>query len=168
MAPRFDDDERNPFAAPRSDIAPEEYASAGGPVEYGSFLSRFGAAIVDGIIMFIINFSIGFVIALAVVRDGVIPAGLELGLNIMGFIIQWIYFAAQESSESGATLGKKAAGLRVTDEMGNRISFGRATGRYFAKILSAVILLIGYLMQPFTKRKQALHDILAGTLVVKS
>jgi uncharacterized RDD family membrane protein YckC len=49
---------------------------------------------------------------------------------------------------------------------GSRISFGRANGRYWAKILSAVILMIGYLMAAFTERKQALHDILAETLVV--
>jgi uncharacterized RDD family membrane protein YckC len=51
---------------------------------------------------------------------------------------------------------------------GNRISFGRATGRYFAKILSKMILMIGFLMAGFTQQKQALHDILAGCLVVRS
>ena len=67
-----------------------------------------------------------------------------------------------------ATPGKMACGIKVTDLDGRRISFGRATGRFFGKILSTLILLIGFLMQPFTARKQALHDILAGTLVVKS
>jgi uncharacterized RDD family membrane protein YckC len=56
-------------------------------------------------------------------------------------------------------------GLKVTDLYGNRISFERATGRHFAKILSAMILCIGYLMVAFTERKQGLHDLLAGTLV---
>jgi uncharacterized RDD family membrane protein YckC len=58
-------------------------------------------------------------------------------------------------------------GLVVTDMNGNRISFLRATGRYFAKILSALILLIGYIIAAFTARKQALHDMLASTLVLK-
>ena len=63
---------------------------------------------------------------------------------------------------------KKALGLSVTDLSGNRIGFGRATGRYFAKILSGLILLIGFIMVAFTQRKQGLHDMLAGTLVYKA
>ena len=66
-----------------------------------------------------------------------------------------------------ATLGKKAMGLIVTNEHGARIGFGRATGRYFGKILSALILLVGYIMAAFTERKQALHDMIASTLVLK-
>jgi uncharacterized RDD family membrane protein YckC len=79
----------------------------------------------------------------------------------------WLYFALMESSTKQATLGKMALGIMVTDLEGRRIGFGKATGRYFAKILSALILLIGFLMVAFTARKQGLHDILAGTLVVK-
>jgi uncharacterized RDD family membrane protein YckC len=59
-----------------------------------------------------------------------------------------------------------ALNLVVTDENGAKISFGRATGRHFGKYLSALILFIGYLIQPFTAKRQALHDMLAGTLVV--
>jgi uncharacterized RDD family membrane protein YckC len=70
-----------------------------------------------------------------------------------------------ESSSYQGTLGKMIFGLKVTDLYGNRISFERATGRNFAKILSAMILGIGYLMVAFTERKQGLHDLLAGTLV---
>ena len=64
-------------------------------------------------------------------------------------------------------MGKKALGIIVTDISGQRISFGRATGRYFAKQLSTIILLIGYIMAAFTEKKQALHDMMAGTLVIK-
>jgi Tfp pilus assembly major pilin PilA len=71
-----------------------------------------------------------------------------------------------ESSVQQATLGKMALGIRVTDGQGRRVSFGRATGRHFAKLLSGLILLIGYLMAGFTVRKQALHDMIAGCLVV--
>jgi uncharacterized RDD family membrane protein YckC len=81
--------------------------------------------------------------------------------------LQWLYEAFMTSSSKQATLGKMAMGVVVTDLAGNRISFGRATGRFFGKLLSGIILMIGYLMQPFTEKKQALHDILAGTLVVK-
>ena len=72
-----------------------------------------------------------------------------------------------EASSKQGTLGKMVLGIIVTDEAGNRISFGRATGRYFGKILSSLILLIGYIMIAFTKKKQGLHDLLASTLVVK-
>lgn len=72
-----------------------------------------------------------------------------------------------ESSAWQATLGKKILGLKVTDLAGNRISFARASGRFFGKILSGMILGIGFLMAGFTERKQALHDILAGCLVLR-
>jgi uncharacterized RDD family membrane protein YckC len=70
-----------------------------------------------------------------------------------------------ESSSYQATLGKMIFGMKVTDLYGNRISFARATGRHFAKILSGMILGIGFIMVAFTERKQGLHDLLAGTLV---
>ena len=60
-----------------------------------------------------------------------------------------------------------ALGLLVTDRQGNRIGFGRATGRYFGKIISALILFIGFMMAGWTERKQALHDMMADTLVVR-
>ena len=72
-----------------------------------------------------------------------------------------------ESSANQATVGKMALGIQVTDLQGNRISFGRALGRTLAKILSGLILLIGYIMAAFTEKKQGLHDMIAGTLVVK-
>ena len=79
-----------------------------------------------------------------------------------------LYFVLMESSAKQATLGKMALGLVVVDVDGNRISFLRALGRYFAKILSGIILLIGYIMVGFTERKQGLHDMIASTLVVKA
>jgi uncharacterized RDD family membrane protein YckC len=82
-------------------------------------------------------------------------------------MLSWIYYASMESSSWQATLGKKILGLRVTDLAGNRITFARASGRFFGKILSGMILGIGFLMAGFTARKQALHDILAGCLVLR-
>jgi uncharacterized RDD family membrane protein YckC len=82
-------------------------------------------------------------------------------------MMSWIYYALLESSVWQATIGKKLLGLRVTDLAGNRISFARASGRFFGKILSGMILGIGFLMAGFTQRKQALHDILAGCLVLR-
>jgi uncharacterized RDD family membrane protein YckC len=79
---------------------------------------------------------------------------------------QWLYFALMESSSKQASLGKMALGIIVTDIEGKRISFGKASGRYFGRILSAIIIYIGYLMIAFTEKKQGLHDMLANTLVV--
>ena len=88
-------------------------------------------------------------------------------LNAVSFVAGWLYFALMESSARGATLGKMALGLRVVTSDGQRLSFLHATGRYFAKILSAIILFIGFIMIAFTERKRGLHDMIAGTLVIK-
>ena len=86
---------------------------------------------------------------------------------IIGVISGWIYFATLESSSKQATLGKMFLRIHVTDVSGKPLSFGRATGRYFAKFLSALPLGAGFLMAGFTKKKQALHDIVIGSLVVE-
>lgn len=100
------------------------------------------------------------------VSGGSDTGGSALG-QLLGLIIGIAYFAGLESSAWQATIGKKALGMVVTDTGGNRISFLRAVGRYFAKILSGIILFIGYIMVAFTDKKQGLHDMLASTLVVK-
>ncbi len=92
---------------------------------------------------------------------------VALVICVVFFIVQWLYCALMESSAKQATLGKMALGIKVTDLYGKRISFGRATGRYFAKLISGAILYIGYIMAAFTEKKQALHDMLAQTLVVE-
>lgn len=79
----------------------------------------------------------------------------------------WLYFALMESSKNQGTLGKMALGLRVTDMDGNRLTFGRATGRFFAKGLSGLTLGIGFIMAGFTQKKQALHDMVVSTLVLR-
>jgi len=87
------------------------------------------------------------------------------GVSVLG---QWLYFAYLESGEKQATWGKQILGLYVTDLAGNHISFGRASGRFFAKIITGLIPLgIGYIMAGFTERKQALHDMIASCLVLR-
>lgn len=71
-----------------------------------------------------------------------------------------------ENSATQGTLGKLALGIKVTDLNGRRIGFGRATGRHFGKFISTLTLLIGYIMVAFTQKKQGLHDMMAGCLVV--
>ncbi len=92
----------------------------------------------------------------------------ESWLGIVSSFLFFFYYASFESSRFQATPGKIAIGIRVTDTSGQRISFWRAAGRYIAKYVSNVTLLIGYIMAAATPKKQALHDELADTLVIKS
>lgn len=150
--------------------------------EYAGFWRRVAAYIIDGIIisipMYIIMFLVGGGSMMAMGGD---PSNMspqqqeELAMAMMGMfaivvplfiVLPWLYFAFMESSTKMASLGKMALGIIVTDTEGNRISFWRATGRYFGKIVSGIILYIGFLMVAFTEKKQGLHDIMADTLVV--
>lgn len=79
----------------------------------------------------------------------------------------WIYFASMESTAPQATVGKLFLGIYVTDLAGERLSFGHASLRYWAKVISTVILFVGFFMAAFTRHKQALHDIVASSLVLK-
>jgi len=82
-------------------------------------------------------------------------------------ILIWLYFAFFESSKMQGTPGKRIIGIRVTDFEGNRIAFGKATLRHFSKILSTLVFLVGFLMIGFSRKKQGLHDKIAGCLVLK-
>lgn len=88
--------------------------------------------------------------------------------SLINVIADWLYYALMESSKKQATLGKMIMAIKVTDLSGNKVTFGKATGRYFGKILSGMLLGIGYIMAGFTEKKQALHDILSNCLVVDS
>ena len=105
--------------------------------------------------------------------DGLIllvPACLLAFVPLIGFlltlVLRWLYFALMESSDWQATLGKRALGIKVTDDAGERIDFGRATWRYASAAVSYLILYIGFMLAGWTARKQALHDLIAGTCVV--
>lgn len=90
-------------------------------------------------------------------------------LAIVSVLGSWLYYAYFESSDWQGTVGKKVINVIVTDLEGNRISFGRASGRYFAKIISGLIPLgIGYILAGVTEKKQALHDMIASCLVLRS
>ena len=80
--------------------------------------------------------------------------------------IAWVYFSVFESSSKQGTLGKLAVGIKVTDMHGNRIGVGIAIGRNFCKLFSMLIVFIGFIMLAFTKRKQGLHDMMSGCLVI--
>lgn len=147
--------------------------------QYGGFWIRFLAMIIDHLILnaaflpIASMFGLFHFAALGRIDHEIEPgdiavlfAGLS-SLFALLFVGQWLYEALLTSSAWQATVGKKILGLKVTDDSGNRISFGRATGRYFSKIISGMILYIGFIMAGFTDRKKALHDMIAGTVVRK-
>jgi uncharacterized RDD family membrane protein YckC len=102
----------------------------------------------------------------AVIATFVSSILLLVGVSLAG---SWLYYAYFESSEWQATVGKKVLNLVVTDLNGNRVSFARASGRFFAKIISGLIPLgIGYILAGITEKKQALHDMIASCLVLRS
>jgi uncharacterized RDD family membrane protein YckC len=146
------------------------------PHGYGGFWRRFLALFIDTMILGAACGVLSQFVPFIDTRS--FTASTEQGLNFSvdmtpaGFLItlvgSWLYFALLEASPRGATVGKMALSLRVTALDGRRMSFLQATGRYFAKFISGVIMGIGYIMAAFTARKQALHDIIAGTVVVKT
>ncbi|WP_218578131.1 RDD family protein [Vineibacter terrae] len=147
--------------------SPYGQAPMQGPV-YAGFWLRFVAYIIDAIVVNIAAYILGFIVGLAIGFGGGRDAqAMQLVMGILGIVLAWLYFALQESSAASATLGKRALGLRVLCSDGARLSFGRATGRFFAKIISGIILMIGYIMAAFTDRKRALHDMIADTVVIK-
>ena len=161
---------------PQPTVAPEILGPAPA-VQYAGFWRRFLAAYIDGVVigsaMYIVILPF-VLVGVAVDRgiSGTPSAAATAFIGMMGIlwlilavIAPWIYEAAMISSDKQATLGKRAVGIVVTDLEGNRITFGRATGRYFGKYLSSLILLIGFIMAAFTEKKQALHDIMAGCLL---
>jgi uncharacterized RDD family membrane protein YckC len=141
------------------------------PVHWGGFWIRFLAVIIDVMLIQVVLAPfrlMGFVGGVVGSRmHPAFPGGASLFgiVPAISIVASWLYEALMQSSAYQATLGKMIFGLQVTDLQGNRISFGRATGRHFAKIISGIILLIGFIMAGFTERKQALHDMIAGTLV---
>lgn len=133
---------------------------------YAGFWKRFAAAFIDGIVLMIAGLVIGGALGYAYGAMAGTAEGSEFIGNIVGILLGWLYSALLESSSRQATLGKMALGIKVTDLGGNPISFDKASGRYFGKIISTLIVFIGYIMVAFTERKQGLHDIMAGCLVV--
>jgi len=154
------------------------------PIGYAGFWLRLVAHLIDSFVLtiplvLIVVFLI-IVTGLSVVLQELHPgesaeeifAAIGVGFILLGAgvltLATWLYYAIFESSTWQATPGKKALGLFVTDINGDRISFARASGRFFAKMISGLIpFAIGYIMAGFTAKKQALHDIIAGCLVLR-
>jgi uncharacterized RDD family membrane protein YckC len=152
---------------------------------YAGFWLRFVAHLIDGALLGVVCCALliplflltGFGAALHGINpehppDPAVVAALvsSIGILVAGSILlSWLYSAYFESSDWQATIGKKVMNLIVTDLNGDRVSFGRASGRFFAKMISGLIpFAIGYIMAGFTERKQALHDMIASCLVLRS
>lgn len=123
---------------------------------YAGFWRRLAAACLDGLILTIVTVIVSFVVRNDALRQ------------LVGIIVACAYYASFHSSSWQATPGKKAFGIKVTDYQGGRIGPGRAIGRYFATWLSFIVLGIGFLMAAFTEKRQALHDMICSTLVVRA
>lgn len=140
---------------------------------FAGFWLRFVAYLLDSLIIAVPVLFLFCLVSMILVGGAGQPPNLdalkmmELPIQLLFILMAWPYFALMESSSKQATLGKLALGLAVTDASGGRISFGRATGRYFGKILSGMSCYLGFIMAGFTDRKQALHDIMANCLVVR-
>ncbi|MGH9723452.1 MAG: RDD family protein [Candidatus Acidiferrales bacterium] len=164
-------------------------AAGGAPVHpsllapYAGFWLRAVAYLVDSVILTFV-FGALILVGAAIVGFGAIaaalhnadnPAAIPVAIVFLIFsvavalvVVSWLYYAWMESSASQATLGKLALGLYVTDLQGRRLSFGRASGRFFAKIITGLIpFFLGYILAGITEKKQALHDMIASCLVLR-
>jgi uncharacterized RDD family membrane protein YckC len=130
---------------------------------YAGFWIRVGAYLVDGILLGIVNFAIAkaFISDYSFMEPNLAATGINSVLGIA-------YFVLMESSEKQATLGKMLLNLKVGKANGERLSVANALGRYFAKIISALILCIGFMMVGWDDKKQGLHDKIANTYVFEA
>ena len=151
---------------------------------YASFSRRAGARLLDFFIvlsvcgsLYLINSLIGFPLRYTTLFDARAVTSIDsfMYYNFPGVALTFIaiklfvaypYFALMESSRFQGTLGKLAMGIKVTDLNGERLSFSRATGRYFLKAVSTTLLMLGYLVS-FSDKRQTWHDYIARTLVVR-
>jgi uncharacterized RDD family membrane protein YckC len=155
---------------------PGMMATPAGASPYSGFWIRFVAHLIDSAVINIVLAPVAIVLFSGYFAthhfeqnqppDAGFFVLIGLFMIIVGLAV-WLYEALMTSSSKQGTLGKMAFRIKVTDLNGARISFGRATGRFFAKMVSSMIFTIGFLMAAFTERKQALHDMIAGTLVMR-
>lgn len=152
-------------AAQPPPLARAQAAHAPSGIAYAGFWRRYLALLIDGIILGLplILLAVMVLWSVDVSSDDASPLGT---IYLAYWVAAALYYALQESSAAQATLGKRALGIKVTDLDGRRLTFGKALGRWFAAALSYFTLYIGFLMAAFTTRHQALHDMVAGTLVV--
>jgi len=143
---------------------------------YVGFWKRCGAMLIDGALLALAGLLLGphlwylsctLMLFLGVERPAHYAVGSDVSI-LVALVPIWLYFSVLESSARQATLGKMAMRLIVTDVAGEQVSFARATKRHWAKLLSAIPLGIGFVLAEFSPKKQTLHDLIAGTVVVRT
>jgi uncharacterized RDD family membrane protein YckC len=168
------------FPAPAAGAWPGTAALPATPI-YSGFWRRFWSYVLDRFVLGVAFTPVFFFSILPMLTasernwtDTDLPESVMTGYLgtillavFLGALASWLYYALMQSSRKQATLGQMALGIRVTDLEGRRITFARGTGRYFATVITGLTLGIGYLIMLFTDRKQTLHDLIAGTLVVR-
>jgi uncharacterized RDD family membrane protein YckC len=175
----------NPYPTASPAAPPVVYAQSS--VQYAGFWLRVVAYLIDSVVLglgfmalfFPFAVTTGLTAVLGNIHPGEDPrdVGAVLGGTFflglftvvsLAFLGGWLYHAKMESSSWQATLGKKVLNLRVTDLYGARMSFARASGRHFAKLITGMIPLgVGFMLAGLTETRQALHDMIAGCLVLR-
>jgi len=148
-----------------------EGATIGGQLRYATVLTRFGAVFLDGLILQAVNLGLRFALGVPIVESvgGPGQTPTKLGLQLTVIAVGVLLAASYEIfmiGKFGATLGKMACKVRVVTADGGKVGYGRATGRYFAKILSSVVCMIGFIMAFFDEERRALHDRICNTRVI--
>ena len=175
----------NSYSAPSAPMQHLPQTTTAALEDYAGFWKRVAAYILDIIVLWIPTMLIESAFGLSAAKKVLQQASLSAAGDphamlaaqvqfyttmwpafLAGFVLAWWYYALCESSPWQATVGKLALGIRVTDMQGQRLTLARALIRYPAMLLSQIILCIGYIMVAFTQRKQGLHDLIAGTLVL--
>lgn len=149
----------------------KEGVNVGSKMEYAGFWLRFGAKIIDGIIIGVINIIISLMIGMAMTPT--VSSEDPTAFTSLWMVLQFLQVATAATyttlllGKYGATVGKMACRIKVVTANGERISYPRALGRHFAEILSALVLCIGYIMAAFDNEKRSLHDRICNTRVVR-
>jgi uncharacterized RDD family membrane protein YckC len=128
---------------------------------YAGFWRRFAAYAIDYVLVLLG----GIVLGAVVIRAGIVEDGTQGRFTLWLLVGYFLYCTLLESSPWQATVGKRALGIKVTSRRGERIGYARAAARFGAKLLSVLTMCLGYLLIVVTRRRQALHDLIAGTLV---
>src|ERR1035438_5166479 len=129
------------------------------PTNYASTLRRIGGALIDLQTKFVLAFVVLLLFSILGTTNGYLWIAVYL-------VIDWLYSTLQIASSWQATLGMRAVGMFRTDLLGERLSFARASKWYVYRLLSVLCFALGFLPQPFTKKKQTFHDWMAGTVVL--
>jgi uncharacterized RDD family membrane protein YckC len=153
----------------------KEGVDISGMLTYGGFWIRFLAKIIDGVILSIIQWAIMIPMSILIVPSMMQSSEqfptpeflLFIGIQVLTGITVPLVYNTLLLGRFGATLGKMACRLKVVTPEGDKISYLRAFGRFFAEMVSYLILMIGYIMAAFDDEKRALHDRICSTRVVK-